>query len=90
MSWQPIETAPKDGTEIDVWHYCHDPKWRPDSHGIASGWRHTNVKWCKGNPPGWAEYNVEEAEWIHLPDVMYTTSHWMPIPEPPEPEKPNA
>ena len=79
--WKDIASAPKDGTEIDVWHYCHDPVWRPDDHGIENGCRYTNVIWQDGTwkryDDGWSDYLD-----IELPK-HYTTSHWMPLPKPP-------
>lgn len=78
--WQPIETAPRDGTEIDVWEYCHDPAWRPESHGIASGMRCTNVRWQNDQ---WEVFFQHDGEWDALSNDHYTVSHWIPIPRPP-------
>lgn len=85
-SWQPIETAPKDGTVIDVWEFCHDPKWRPnpDEHGMHNGWRLTNVKWLDDT---WKEYDADWPRWVPCSNEYYTISHWMPLPGPPEPTK---
>jgi hypothetical protein len=80
MNWQPIETAPRDGTEIDVWEYCHDPKWRPAEHGIEKGYRCTNIKWLDSR---WVEFDITWGDWIALPNEHYSVSHWMPIPKPP-------
>jgi hypothetical protein len=79
MNWLPIETAPKDGTEIDVWEYCHDPKWRPDV-GIEHGMRLTNVRWYEGHWEQWSD----EGNWLWLWPEHYTISHWLPIPTAPK------
>lgn len=78
--WRPIDTAPKDGTEIDVWEYCHDPAWRPDDHGIKSGMRVTNVKWIDG---AWCNYSERDGGWGAVSNEHYTVSHWVPIPTAP-------
>jgi hypothetical protein len=84
MQWQPIDTAPRDGTEIDVWEYCHDPKWRPREHGIEHGMRLTNVRWGKDGwehlmdgMRGWGFYRCDD-------NPYYTISHWLPILGPPQ------
>ena len=73
MKWQPIGTAPKDGTEVDLW--C------PDGHG---GYRVQEAKWMKREygPNGdyaWHAWNPE-FEWEPIPREP---THWMPLPEPP-------
>lgn len=66
--WQPIETAPKDGSSIDVW---------------VSGCRIPEVFWGKpklGNSPMcWCclEYDSYFG-WI--PESIAQPSHWMPMP----------
>ena len=40
MEWQPIETAPKDGTKIDIW--CIDAD--------GAGWREPNAYYVKNQP----------------------------------------
>jgi hypothetical protein len=70
MEWQPIETAPKDGTwflgfrvspfaecQIQVWH------WMKDILPEFQGWQNANDT-C----------DFEE-DW---------PTHWMPLPEPPK------
>jgi len=40
MSWQPIETAPKDGTRIDLWMLDQDGR----------GWREAGAYWVEDYP----------------------------------------
>jgi hypothetical protein len=81
VGWLDIESAPKDGTEIDVWHFCHNPTWR-DEHGLASGMRIENVRWADG---GWSVFDSNAGELIRIDDSPenYTISHWMPLPASP-------
>jgi hypothetical protein len=85
MSWQPIETAPRDGTK--VLGYC-----------IANGIPYIDVIWWRGNVPRvcptrewhddpgyvWrsAETDASTRGWSEtLPNPGPT--HWMPLPSPP-------
>lgn len=69
--WKPIDTAPKDGSFVDLWH--------------KSGTRYANCRWftnslgytCWHIQPGGRAYNAG-------PDTEYT--HWMPLPSPPQRE----
>lgn len=71
--WQPIETAPMDGTEIDVW--CPS-----NAEGDDGGYRVSDVWWSDvGNK--WRVRGDEAIAWIHCP------THWMPLPARPEGEK---
>lgn len=82
--WQPIETAPKDGTEIDIWEYCHDPAWRPDEHGIEHGMRLTVVRWGGEYWEQFDQVGMAGAGFYSCcNNGHYTISHWMPIPRPP-------
>ncbi len=78
--WQLIEAAPKDGTNVDLWVYCHDPKWRPDDHGIERGSRVTDARWSEGE---WQQFHCEEGDWFRVETEHYAASHWMPVPTPP-------
>lgn len=68
MTWQPIETAPKDGTwlllgqfsDSDTDDYCH---------GVAH-WH--DGGWTDGYQPDWYWRGAFEP------------THWQPLPEPPE------
>jgi hypothetical protein len=54
MDWQPIETAPRDGTEILVWGGGHD---------VASVW------WQDGDEDVWfnGDVIVHPTHWMPLP-----------------------
>lgn len=87
--WQPIETAPKDGTLVDLWivggdntvdFYAPDAKkikGRPVRHG-----RVTALMWMHKPPnqPNW--YGSHGLGYPLSPDV--TPTHWRPLPAPPE------
>jgi len=70
QGWQPIETAPKDGSEIDLW---------------ANGRRRANCRWGvfrwhNGKPqdePCWGPYMMGE-------EGPLQPTHWQPLPTPPE------
>ena len=74
--WQPIETAPKDGTRIDVWlgdaskddllFYCHDGSKR------SIDWYWKNGKF-RPYMPG-----------KHIASCFVIPTHWKPISEPPK------
>jgi hypothetical protein len=75
MEWQPIETAPKDGTIIWLWGTCESsPQARPHvgCEDMETGF------WV---PHGW--YSNNGNYWIVEP------TYWQPLPEPPK-EKTNA
>lgn len=72
--WQPIETAPQDGTEILLGHwfaegngYWGDPRWLWQASGRID----------------------EEGVWVdfvddHINPVNFrSVTHWMPLPKPP-------
>jgi len=78
-TWQPIETAPKDGTDVVLWHV---------RFGIMMGhWDEATCDW-------WAIYAWPNSslpypceEWFSpFMDGNNETdpSHWMPLPAPPK------
>lgn len=81
MKWQPIETAPKDGTRVDLWvTYSGDERNQP------AAYRETCCEWRidkYGRGPFWCRYSedYEDGGWTEIDD---TPTHWMPPPEPPE------
>ena len=77
MDWQPIETAPKDGTQIDVWakgYRIPDVKWGTPPHVCYGGYCDscpTRECWYDANGLALDEDSGEEP------------THWMPLPPPP-------
>lgn len=82
QKWSPIESAPKDGTEIDLWV--------PNIHG---GRRWTDCFWGKpdhscgeAGPYCDSDWHSEKPGWVDgvFPEfVGDPPTHWMPIPEAP-------
>ncbi len=79
MTWQPIETAPRDGVTFQAWmtdgrsgrrvEQCWEPYARFNEHGAFEIWGRTDYD----QEGFYCDYN---AEWF--------PTHWMPLPEPPE------
>lgn len=68
--WQPIETAPTDGTAIDLW---------------ADGRRVTDCFWQRGWRQRYAEAPEAVEYSVALSERPATPTHWMPRPEAPKP-----
>lgn len=76
QGWQPIESAPKDGTPVDMWVI------RKHEHGGQDERRRPNVTWGKiCNTLTGDVYNG----WQGLEDLYaeIIPTHWMPSPQPP-------
>lgn len=71
MAWQPIETAPKDGTLVDLWA---DGERLPDCFWFAPEWS-DEEEHC------WRQKYAETVGCSFA--VMVAPSHWMPQPQPP-------
>ena len=74
--WQPIDTAPKDGTYILLgWPRKHGPE-----SGIVLIGAWLNIESADVNEPeGWWGWN----DYLGFAKVAFMT-HWMPLPEPPK------
>jgi hypothetical protein len=74
--WQPIETAPKDGTEILLFTtYLADEYYDETFSTVQIGswdFGHDTVEAIWRRPAGWACVKIGEP------------THWMPLPEPPK------
>jgi hypothetical protein len=69
--WRPIETAPKDGTWVEVF-YFHDGEVTQPEACLAS-WR----KFERYLPAGWARRFMRED------DLPFEPTHWRPFGPPP-------
>lgn len=67
--WQPIGTAPKDGTEILLYRKWEEDKW-PER--ISAYWNEDVGAWIVAGG---------EFEQLYINAVPFT--HWMPLPDPP-------
>ena len=75
MGWQPIETAPKDGTRVDLWAAERE---RYMSERVTDCW------FMYGQ---WMHHRTiyDEATVDDLAP-LYNVTHWMPLPPPPQEE----
>lgn len=73
MDWQPIETAPKDGTSILVG--CN--YYRYGKSQVTLVW-HDRGMWIEGS-----YWDNEEEEYVAA-QCEFKPSHWMPLPDPPQ------
>ena len=69
--WQPIETAPKDGTYVDLWGQRN---W-DYSYGRSIHCRYRDYP----DAPGW----FFEKGPHRIITQVYDPTHWMPLPKPP-------
>ena len=83
--WQPIETAPKDGTSILI--YTTGRHWREgwSDEEFGEGNKNPEVMeaswqpWYSDEMEGWMPANLDEEY-----GRFYEATHWMPLPEPPK------
>jgi hypothetical protein len=95
--WQPIETAPKDGTPILLW----DPSMGGREHhmpydALPNGGSYTTddprLKWYDdrryaiGYWRPWAIEGKTKHPWGNRNSSWPEPTHWMPLPPPPETE----
>lgn len=71
--WQPIDTAPMDGTDVDLW-VQYPPEFDPPERIANCQFQKPDAGY--GRHPCWVEF-----EWF---PVIGTPTHWMPVPTPPE------
>lgn len=86
MDWQPIETAPRDGTVIDVWREDGGRDtvfWGKPSHSCGEAESYCDSDWHSIRAPGWVCNTFDE--FIGRKHNPFT--HWMPLPAPPAPKE---
>ena len=84
MKWQPIETAPKDGTEIIGWG--------EDCGVILIRWDAPVNFLSEKELDKLDEESAESEDWfcadfiegLRLEDKKELPTHWMPLPDPPK------
>ncbi len=74
MEWQPIETAPRDGSKVILGH--------PEHKAVIGVW-HQGYSWESLFPDGnpvfyWAKDHEDTSGFDFEP------THWMPLPDPPK------
>lgn len=83
MTWQPIETAPRDATAVLV--MSDDWPGTPDGRAQECNGHNTYVAawWSEEGPNGaWVCY----MDAVHDPLCPIVPTHWMPLPPPPKDE----
>ncbi len=77
MDWQPIETAPKDGTEVVGWFPYHSTATLGGSVFVM---RWNDDRYHKRPVPYW-----EASGWVwgRRDQREKQPTHWMPLPDPP-------
>lgn len=78
--WMPIETAPKDGTPVDLW--CKRSWSPPETHE-----RSADMYWCTThNRWRWRDHpHFVDEFWTPSSERHLIPTRWMPIPVPPQP-----
>lgn len=81
-AWQPIETAPKDGTHILLFYQGNVySSWYEKSEEFTfvdkQGKKHTNYSY-------WHIDSLDNNCWYDIEDEVPESCYWMPLPNPPQ------
>lgn len=82
MEWQPIETAPQDGTRVILWRgFTSLGVWK---EMVVGEWHSGAWVWPSegDNPSTHGEWTEDDLDFGYVDHKSFT--HWMPLPEPPE------
>ena len=91
-TWQPIETAPKDGTRIMVYGRGVDGAvWdtkvpMPLLHGIAYWHYFETDRYIDAGDGLYKKVRTQDLAGWRIGYSWFTPTHWMPLPEPPSAE----
>lgn len=77
MNWQPIETAPKDGS----WLMGAEKDWNEDGRGKYD-WTYFMIQWSI-HTDRWLYYRAGEC-WYPLDLESVNLTHWSPLPDAPK------
>jgi hypothetical protein len=78
-AWQPIETAPKDGTLIDLW--CRSFFWNADGERqLSVEFRVADARWMDD---GWVNTDGNPHDVFDAFHDALQITHWQPLPAPP-------
>jgi hypothetical protein len=85
--WQPIETAPKDGTYIIAFEPDEDRAWKPNIAIVQ--WHLPTSQHFEPDDEDPDLYRkiikpVGSGFWVGGPWSPWHATHWMPLPEPPK------
>lgn len=80
MDWQPIETAPKDGTHVLLW--CPWP-WKPMAGRVSVG-SFREDDYAQEDGPTWLDDSHDDFSTGYASTPLRAT-HWMQLPPPPIP-----
>lgn len=69
--WRPIETAPKDGTKVDLW--CRAPGLSAGSGRVPDCWFSAGRWWA------YDEHGDDQCR-----SQVHNATHWRPLPPPPQ------
>lgn len=76
VPWQSIKTAPRDGTEVDLW--CRSPGF--------SGGGYARIPDCWFSDGKWWRYDANGDDQCR--ERVHNATHWMPRPPPPSAQEP--
>ena len=81
--WQPIETAPKDGTLVDLFVDGHR---ETDCCWHRLDWEIAYLHW-PADSMGWATWSERDGEYGRIEPAP---THWQPLPAPPQTPEPQT
>lgn len=69
--WRPIDSAPRDGTKVDLW--CRAPGISAGPGRVPDCWYSVGKWWC------YDDYGDDQCR-----SEVHNATHFMPLPEPPK------